>query len=71
MKQAYWVHLDARTIPVFYQSYHSWIHDEESFIREWVLGYKKPFLGICLLATALGGKVEKAKKQKLVYTRLV
>ena len=44
---------------------YSWIHDEESFIREWVLGFKKPFLGICLghqlLATALGGKVEKAK----------
>ena len=44
---------------------YSWIYDEELFIREWVLGFKKPFLGICLghqlLATALGGKVEKAK----------
>ena len=42
-----------------------WIHDEELFIRKWVLDYKKPFLGICLghqlLATALGGRVEKAK----------
>ena len=54
---------------------YSWIHDEESFIREWVLGYKKPFLGICLghqlLATALGGKVEKLKQQKSAYTQLV
>ena len=46
-----------------------WIHDEELFIREWVLEYKKPFLGICLghqlLAIALGGKVEKAKTSEV------
>ena len=48
---------------------HPWIHDEELFIRQWVLDYKKPFLGICLghqlLATALGGKVERAKKAEV------
>lgn len=46
-----------------------WITEEENFIRKWVLEYKKPFLGICLghqlLATALGGKVAKAKNQEV------
>ena len=46
-----------------------WLRDEKSAIREFVVGLKRPFLGICLghhlLAEAIGGKVGKSARPEV------
>ena len=59
---------------VWEEKKYSWLIQEKSFIKNWVLNHKKPFFGICLghqlLGEALGGTVEKAKTPEIGFKNL-